>query len=436
MDPTSTASARAAYITANPISGLSTPDSSTLVIKLSSPAVDFPNIMAMFFAAAAPPSSLTYVPFTAGNPIWSDGPYEVQTYTPGEKIVLVPNPYWGATSGTNTSAVSWSSNDAVRNRYVAEISVDETLGSAAAADEVQQEIEAGTLDLAWNTVVPNASLQTLASHSNSEFGDFPSPGITNPYLVFNLQASTPLQNVAVRQALEYAIDKVALNKIYGGTDYNQALDQVFSPGSEGYIAGYDPYPTANDEGDAAKCKSLLAAAGYPSGFTITDAYRTDGNHPAVFEEVQKDFAACGVTVTGNGISKGYYTSSGILQSSASDLASAGWDITEPGWVPDWYGPTNARSILPDLFGSGSFPGTNWGDFSSSTVDNLVTEAESAPTLAKATADWQAANKAVMAEAPFIPFQTQLTNIMRSSHVHNAIYNPFSAQYDITEIWLS
>jgi peptide/nickel transport system substrate-binding protein len=435
LPATATPAQRAAYIQANPISGISTPDSQTLVINLTSPAVDFPNIMSMFFAAAAPPSSLNFTPLTAGNPIWSDGPYEVQTYTPGTKIVLVPNPYWGATSGTNTTATSWSL-DPNRHRYVAEISIDETLGSDAAADEVQQEIQAGTLDLEWNTTVPASSLPSLANYTNPLFGSFPSPGITNPYLVFNLQADTPLQNVKVRQALEYALNKVALTKIYGGSDFNTVLNQVFGPGAQGYIAGYDPYPTPNNEGDAAKCKSLLKAAGYPDGFTITDFYRTDGNHPAIFQEVQKDFGACGVTVNGKGISQGYYTATGILQTSASALASSGWDITEPGWVPDWYGPASARSILPDLFGSSDFPGTNWGDFSNSTVDSLITKAETAPTLAQATSYWQQANKAVMEQAPFIPFMGQLTNLMHSASVHNAIYNPFSAQYNLADIWLS
>ena len=54
LNPASTAAQRAAYINANPISGISTPDSSTIVITLTSPASDFLNIMAMFFAAAAP----------------------------------------------------------------------------------------------------------------------------------------------------------------------------------------------------------------------------------------------------------------------------------------------------------------------------------------------------------------------------------------------
>ena len=43
---------------------------------------------------------------------------------------------------------------------------------------------------------------------------------------------------------------------------------------------------------------------------------------------------------------------------------------------------------------------------------------------------------VMKDAPFIPFQTQLTAIFHSSRVHNAIFVPFSEQYDITSIWLS
>jgi ABC-type transport system substrate-binding protein len=425
------------YINANPVSGLSAPDSSTVVITLTEPATDFLNIIAMTFADAAPPSSLNYTPLTPGNPIWSDGPYEVQTYTPSTKIVLVPNPYWGSSSGTDTHSVSWSA-DPNRHRYVAEISVNEALSPAAASGEVQQEIVAGTLDLEWNTVVPASSLSTLASFSNPEFGSFPAPGITNPYLVFNVQKPGPLQNVKVRQALEYAIDKAAMGKPYGGATFNQPLNQVFGPGTEGYIPGYDPYSTPNNSGDGAKCKTLLAAAGYPHGFTLNDYYRTDGNHPAIFQEVQKDLKSCGVTVTGTGVPTGYYTAAGILQATAAGAATAKWDITEPGWNPDWYGPvkapTNARSILPDIFVPGG--GGDWGWFNDPTLNTLISKAEADVSISQASSDWQAANREVMNQAPFVPFQAQLTNLMHSSHVHNAIYVPFSTFYDPTQIWLS
>ncbi len=42
----------------------------------------------------------------------------------------------------------------------------------------------------------------------------------------------------------------------------------------------------------------------------------------------------------------------------------------------------------------------------------------------------------MQDAAFIPFETSLTPLFRSSRVHNAIFIPFSEYYDITQVWLS
>ena len=285
-------------------------------------------------------------------------------------------------------------------------------------------------------MVPTSDLTTLCgANRDPRCGSFPTPGNTNPYLVFNVKStnnSSALQNVKVRQALEYSLDKVALAKIYGGTAFNQVLNQVIAPGAEGYQQ-FNPYPSANNQGDPAKCKSMLASAGV-SNLTFKDFYRDNGKHPAIFQEVQADFAKCGVTVVGTPISTGYYGSKGIGGDSATRSA---WDITEPGWVPDWFGPNNGRAIAPDILnGALSYPGSDWGGFDDPAADALMTQAIAAPSQSQAASLWHQVDVKLMADAPFIPFMTQLTNVFRSSHVHNAIFSPFGDNYDLAEIWVS
>ena len=255
-DPSESPAARAKFINDamnGGVSGISTPDANTIVFTLTQPATDFDSILALPFASAAPQEYLGYTPLTPGNKIYSDGPYFISTYNVGHELILSRNPQWS------------QSIDTIRHQYVDEVDIKMDLAGSAANTEVQQDMQANTADLAWNTVVPTADIAGLESPTwNPGLGTFPAPGTTNPYLVFNVQSpnnSGALGQVKVRQALEYALDKVALGKIYGGASLNQPLNQVIGPGAEGYQQ-FNLYPTKNNQGDPAKCKSLLKAAGY------------------------------------------------------------------------------------------------------------------------------------------------------------------------------
>lgn len=417
-----TAPAIAAYINGHQISGVSAPDAQTVVFKLLQPASDFLNILAMPFASPAPKEYLQYVPDSAAfrQHTISDGPYRIVTYTPNQRIVLNRNPAWTQAS------------DPVRHQYVDNIDI--TQGQDAGP--VQQQIQAGTADLEWDTTVPTPNIPALQAAKDARLGLYPALD-TNPYLVFNLQsptANSALKNVKVRQAIEYAVDKTAIGQVYGGPALNTPLNQVIPPGNVGYQQ-FDLYPTAQSKGDAATCKSMLAAAGYPNGFTIKDVYRNAGDHPAVAQDIQADLKACGITDKLIPVNQGDYY--GKYLNSPSAAQRGVWDISEPGWVPDWYG-NNGRAIVEPLFDGRNYGpnSVDYGDYNNPAVNALIDKALAAPDQNTAATYWHQADMQIMKDAAIVPLQTQKTALFRSSRVQNAIFLPFSQNYDITQIWLS
>jgi peptide/nickel transport system substrate-binding protein len=417
LPSTSNAAQLPAFQNSHNISGVSAPDASTLVIKLSQPASDFLNIMATTFVSAAPVEWDQYIPDSAQfrQHVYSDGPYAVTSYVAGKSITLTKNPEWK------------QSTDPVRHQYIDKMVVTEGTDDPATA---LQDMKAGSGDIMWDLVVPTDQIPSLQASKDPNFAIW-SGHITNPYLVFNLQ-SGPTAKLQVRQAIEYAIDKVNIAKIYGGTTLNPPITTAIPPGNIGYQP-YNLYPTPGNAGDPAKCKSMLAAAGYPNGLTLTDAYRNAGNHPAVFQSVQADLKACGITVNGSPQQQGNYYA--WLEDPANGKAGK-WNISEPGWIPDWYG-NNGRALVQPLFTSPCVnPTTNYGCYNSATTNSLVNKALTSTDQSTAANDWHQADMQVMKDAVIVPFTTQNTPWYHSSRVKNAIWNWLNQNYDPTQLWLS
>ena len=412
----------ASYINSHNISGITTSGSDTIKFTLSSPASDFLNILALPFASAAPQEYLQYVPASNdfNQHIISDGPYTITTYTPGKELDLARNPAWD------------SSTDNVRGAYVDAIKTTEGVDQNA----MYQQVDAGTADFGVDLVVPNADLATLVQNHDSRLVIGP-PTSINPYIVFNYQSPNNGgalgKNLQLRQAIEYAINKVAIAKNYGGLSVNKAAHQVLWPGNAGYQAS-NMYPTPNDEGDSAKAKSMLAAAGYPNGLTLKMVYRTSGKHPANFQSYQADLAKVGITLTGIPVpSSQYYTK---YLGSPNAAKTGLWDIADPGWIPDWFG-NNGRAVIEPLFDGRNYgpQSTDWGDYNSDAVNSDIDNALAAKSQSQAASYWHQADVQIMKDAAIVPVLNQQDPIFHSARMQNAAFFPFSQNFDIVNVWL-
>jgi peptide/nickel transport system substrate-binding protein len=295
-------------------------------------------------------------------------------------------------------------------------------------------MEVGTADLSWDQPVPTSRIPGLRSDPNFKIQD---GSTNNPYLDFNTLSPNngrALGKVAVRRAIEYAIDKAALVQIYGGPRVSTVLNQVIPPGSVGHQR-FNLYPTPGDSGAPAKCRQLLSAAGYPRGLTLQFPYRTNSNHPKVAQSVQANLRACGITANLTPDTNGNFYGKTLVN--PADAKQGKWDIAAPGWIPDWYGNNGRTNIVPLFDGRTYGPNsTDYGGYNNPAVNALIDRALQAKSLGEAAQIWARADRLIMQDAAIVPLQNQKYPIFHSSRVKNALYLPTSQAYDLNQVELS
>jgi ABC-type transport system substrate-binding protein len=418
-DPTSEIAALNNYMNNNQISGLATPNSSTIVITLIHPSSDFINIMALPMSSPVPAEINNYLPASVQlAQHWiSDGPYIITSYTPNVSYTLAKNPDWK------------QSTDNIRHQYFN--AVDITMGESATS--VQQQLETGTADLEWDTTVPTAEVPSLVTTKNPGFiADF-FGGIE--YLAFNVKSTAnggALAKPAVRQALQYCVNKRHLIQVTGGPAINAASAHILPPQIIGY-QNFNPYPSPNSTGNPAKCKSMLAKAGYPNGLTLTFTFPNNPPYPATATAMQADFAKAGVTLKFNEQpSQGAYFD---YIETPSNLAN--WDLALGLWFPDWDG-NGAQSFFSPLIDGRQYTtgSTDYGDYNDAAVDKLIDEALTTGSISKAASLWAQADRlATVTDPAWVPLLNQALPQFVGTNVVHAIYVPFIGNVDPTNLWV-
>ena len=146
------------------------------------------------------------------------------------------------------------------------------------------------------------------------------PGLNVGYLAYNT-TKKPFDDVRVRKALNMAIDKKAIiSAVYLGTGI--AATNPIPPGQWSYNKA-----VKDDAFDPAAAKKLLAAAGYPNGFT-TDLWAMPVQRPynpnakRIAELMQADLAKVGVKAEIKSIEWGEYRKR--MQNGEHQMGMMGW----------------------------------------------------------------------------------------------------------------
>jgi peptide/nickel transport system substrate-binding protein len=315
------------------------------------------------------------------------GPFMLQSWTHGDKLVLVRNPnYWGTPAKLSTLIFRPIADNAARLQALQN-------GEIQGYDLVEPE------DIA--TIKSDSNLQLL---SRPPF---------NVGIVGMNQSMPPLNNIKVRQAIAYGLDRQSVvSAFYGGRG---VVAKEFQPPSLfGYSNSVKQYPY-----DPAKSKALLKAAGLKLPVKITFWYPTSVSRPYM-PDPAKNF-----------------------QAFAASLTKAGFKVVPHAapWNPDYLGGVQDGKAQVYLYGwTGDFgdpddfdgvffrtPQKQWG-FNNPAIFNILTKARDESNLAKRIALYKQANNLIMNFLPGVPYVHTSPALAFAKNVNGYVPSPVDIQF--------
>jgi peptide/nickel transport system substrate-binding protein len=268
---------------ASTISGLATPDDQTLVVTLTRPIGDLGWRMSLPAAAPIPPASpggkSAILGAAAGHGtdysryLIASGPYmidgsasldpskaaarqaPVSGFVPGRSLHLVRDPSWR------------QSGDPLRPAYAGEVDVN--IGGDPAVWYAK--VSAGSLDLVMGADPPQGVVDAYATDPTLQNRLFLNPLNTVDYVAMNL-AVPPFDDVHIRRALNWLVDKSGAVQLAGGVPAGTAAAHVFPDQLlGGALMTYGRFGTPSDAGDLSKAKAEMTQSKYAGADGMCDA---------------------------------------------------------------------------------------------------------------------------------------------------------------------
>jgi peptide/nickel transport system substrate-binding protein len=278
-------------------------------------------------------------------------------------------------------------------------------------------LESGGADVILN--IPTEEIPRL--RQDARFTIESTPTARALFVTINV-AKKPFDDVRVRQALNYAVNKDAIVKELF-QNHAQAVSGVVSPLQNGYAAlpgyAYDPK----------KAKELLAQAGHPS--LKVKLWTPKGRYVKDYElaqAVQQDLAAVGVEAALSTMEWGAYLTATKTPADQTDR-----ELFLLGWSPS---TGEARwGMFPLIHSSQLAPkGDNRGFFVSKPLDDALDHATVATSDQSRVAALREAQQIIIKDAPYIFLISPNMIVGTSKKVHGVMNLPLELTYMTEKTW--
>jgi peptide/nickel transport system substrate-binding protein len=318
------------------------------------------------------------------NPIGT-GPYMLQKWDKGNEVVFTANPnYWGDPPIEKTAILKWNTEAAAR----------------------WNELQAGTVD-----GIDNPGPGDIAAiEANPDYKIYPRLSQNILYLGMN-NTFPPFDNIKIRQALSYGIDKQRIvDNFYppGST----VADQFMPPSIFGYTADSKTIPF-----DLDKAKALMAESGVTLPIKVDLSYRDVvrgyfPQPPVIATDIQAQMKELGFDVNITPMESGAFL----------DAAAAGkLPLFLLGWGADYPDATN---FLDQHFGATSSP--SFGAHDPKLTDMLTKAAQLSDPAARLKI-YTEANNEIADFVPMVPIAHGGNNVAFKASIKGAYAGSFASE---------
>jgi peptide/nickel transport system substrate-binding protein len=395
-----------------PISGIQTPDKSTLVIKLNK---DFgaTTAKALVMPITMPVPKSYVAPFDAKNPSTYDanptkqaftGPYMIKSYAPGKSLTLVRNPQWSASNDSRPAyldTVSW------------------TMG--ADPNVLGRQIFNGKGLVNGDTLAaPIIKQFALGKPKQISF----SP-LGNRWVSLNYQKK-PFSNINVRKAAAAVLDRTAMQRVRGGPVVGDIANHFLPPGVPGFeeaggTEGVGVDYLKNPNGDLALAQSYMKKAGYSSGKANGEQILMIGDNGSPAKE--------NALIVSNSLSKlGFKVKSQLVEHSVfySKFCQQKAQLVKIdvcanfGWLPDFFDPY--AMLYVNFSGDAIVPvnGNNPSLFDDKTINAAMTKGATIGDPGERAKAWGSIDRQLVANVAAIPWFWDKTSNIVASNVQGVI----------------